>query len=88
MVLILDIIFLGFIGEEEKTNIHSYDQILKTAYPWLYGNMDLIGLRIYQDPYSTNFSYADLMNEVRIKFYTHICYFLISIYLISFITRQ
>ena len=50
-LLLFDICFIMFVGEEEKPNQpESLDQIFKQTLPKLYENLDIIGLRIWFDP--------------------------------------
>jgi len=46
LILIIDILFMCFIGEFEKPNQpNSLDQKFKDAFPTVYNNLDIIGLR-------------------------------------------
>lgn len=46
LMLMLNIGFILFVGEKEKPNLpNSLDQQLKNWYPFIYDNLDIIGLR-------------------------------------------
>jgi hypothetical protein len=72
-VIVLDIAFVMFIGEQEKFNkSNSLDQQFKKAWPEFYNHLDILGFR--------SVDVAD-RNDFRRKFVTYVSYFLLSIYL-------
>jgi len=73
VVIILDLLFIMFIGEFEKVNKpKSMDQWFKHQYPTFYENLDIIGFR------SNN---SKDKNDFLRKFCSYVMYFLLSIYL-------
>jgi len=82
-ILIVDIIFICFIGEKEKPNqTQSIDQQLKRAMPLIYSNLDFIGFRMYADPGTSPDDIIELQKQVlKFKFISYIAYLMISIYI-------
>ena len=71
-IILLDIMFVGIIGEKERTDYHSNDQAFKRKYPRLYSYLDIIGFRSNNTKDENDF--------VR-KFTIYVTFFLLSIYL-------
>lgn len=86
-VLLIDILFLCCVGDTEKFNQpQSYDQMLKLDFPRIYENLDLIGLRaIVNLPNSlTGMPLKQEQEIMKFKFYSYVCYQLVSIYIASY----
>lgn len=82
IILVTDIVFVCLIGEAPQPNApHSYDQELRKACPLLYANLDLIGLRLYQDPASHPANQTVKRHMLKIKFFSYIAYLMVSLYL-------
>ena len=79
-ILILDILFIVFVGEFESTDPDSLDQKMKKKIPFLYNNLDLIGFRTYYAPGET-VKKLTKMKDLAFKFIEFIGFLMISIYL-------
>lgn len=53
LIIFLDVFFLSLIGEYEKKNEpESLDQRFKANFPTIYRNLNLIGFRVWVNPYT------------------------------------
>jgi hypothetical protein len=82
LILILDILFMCFIGEFEKTDPNSLDQKFKAAYPTIYEGLDIIGFRTNSLSAGTTVTEDQVdSNVLKNRFIAYIEFFLLSIYL-------
>jgi len=90
MILILDILFICFIGEIEKVNQpESLDQRFKKAYPVLYSSMDIIGFRTSAVLTSGGDNINDVYQmKLEKRFLAYIAFFLLSLYLSYYFKQQ
>lgn len=81
-ILILDILFICFIGEFEKKHLpHSIDQKFKAKFPLIYDNLDVIGLR-------ANANLDSGGHALKAKFIAYVEFFLLAIYLSNHYRHQ
>jgi len=79
MVLILDILFISFIGEDEKADQpNSLDQRFKRKFPSVYENLGIIGFR------SNNLANESSDFALKYRLLAYVIYFLLSIYLVNY----
>jgi hypothetical protein len=49
-ITFLDLTFISLVGENESLDPKSYDYKLREACPFLYKHLNVVGLRVMEDP--------------------------------------
>ena len=101
LIIFLDVFFLSLIGEyEKKDEPESLDQRFKANFPFIYRNLNLIGFRVWVNPFTPICDFKRYPNEhdcerqeqltdqTKFKFYTYIAYLMLSIYLSNYLGQE
>ena len=80
VILIVEILFLCFIGTERSDDPGDLDYKFREAFPNVYDKLDYIGFRHFRDP-EVEFTQERLNGKIRWKFISYIAYLMISLYI-------
>ena len=88
-ITVVDILFISFIGQTPRKSFEgkdSYDAKFRKFAPFLYRNLNIVGLRALENPFDP-MKEKEAEHLVMVKFDTYVIYLIASIYLHYHYTR-